>query len=98
MASSGLSSGQKLIIPAAGQPATPVVTASMPVAAAIPAPAAPAISNASTPAAQTHTVQQGETMYQIARKYGVTVIDLLDMNNRTDTNLKPGESLVVKKK
>ena len=42
-----------------------------------------------------HQVQPGETMYQIARKYNVTVIDLLDWNNRTDTTLKPGELLRI---
>ena len=44
-----------------------------------------------------HTVQPGETMYQIARKYNMTVIDLMELNNRTDTNLKPGDSVIVKK-
>ncbi|MEJ8802846.1 LysM peptidoglycan-binding domain-containing protein [Pontibacter sp. H249] len=45
-----------------------------------------------------HTVVAGESMYQISRKYGVTIKDVMEWNNRTDFNVKPGEKLLIKKK
>ncbi|QCR24546.1 LysM peptidoglycan-binding domain-containing protein [Pontibacter sp. SGAir0037] len=42
-----------------------------------------------------HTVETGETLYQITRKYGITMENLLDWNNMTDTNIKVGQQLRV---
>ncbi|MEJ8756358.1 LysM peptidoglycan-binding domain-containing protein [Pontibacter sp. H259] len=45
-----------------------------------------------------HTVATGESMYQISRKYGVTIKDVMEWNNKSDFNVKPGEKLLIKKK
>lgn len=43
-----------------------------------------------------HTVTTGETFWSIARKYGVSVNELKDWNNRTNDTLSLGEKLKVK--
>ncbi len=91
---SSLAIGQKLKLPnaeIAAEPEKPAVTAEKP--AAKPAEATPAAASG----AKSHTVQSGESMYKIARTHGLTVIDLLELNNRTDTNIKPGDVLIIKK-
>ncbi|WP_299825306.1 LysM peptidoglycan-binding domain-containing protein [uncultured Pontibacter sp.] len=45
-----------------------------------------------------HTVVTGESMYQISRKYGVTIKDVMEWNNKSDFNVKPGDKLLIKKK
>ncbi len=45
-----------------------------------------------------HTVGAGESMYQISRKYGVTIKDIMEWNKKSDFNVKPGEKLLIKKK
>ena len=45
-----------------------------------------------------HTVAAGESLYQISRKYGVTIKDMMEWNNKSDFNVKPGEKLLIKKK
>jgi len=47
-------------------------------------------------AAQTHRIARGETLYSIARKYGVTVDLLQRSNNITDpTRLRSGQELTI---
>lgn len=43
-----------------------------------------------------HIVQPGETLYQIARQYKVSIKELMDLNNKNDFNLSVGESLKVR--
>ncbi|MDX5420511.1 MAG: LysM peptidoglycan-binding domain-containing protein [Hymenobacteraceae bacterium] len=45
-----------------------------------------------------HTVVSGESLYQISRKYGVTIKDIMEWNGKSDFNVKPGDKLVIKKK
>ncbi|SIT91669.1 membrane-bound lytic murein transglycosylase D [Pontibacter indicus] len=45
-----------------------------------------------------HTVVSGESLYQISRKYGVTIKDIMEWNNKSDFNVKPGDKLVIRKK
>ncbi|MEI6633175.1 MAG: LysM peptidoglycan-binding domain-containing protein [Chlamydiota bacterium] len=48
------------------------------------------------PAGGTHTVAPGESLWKIARTYGVTVADLARENNlKTDTRVKAGQTLVI---
>lgn len=47
-----------------------------------------------TPA--THVVAQGETLYQISRKYHVSVSQLRDWNNIPDNTIKVGQTLYLK--
>ena len=45
-----------------------------------------------------HIVQKGETLFHIAKIYDIYVPDLIDFNNLTDYNVKPGDKIVYKKK
>ena len=45
----------------------------------------------------THKVAAKETMYSIARTYGISVEDLKKWNNITDNNISIGQDLIVKK-
>jgi membrane-bound lytic murein transglycosylase D len=87
----GLKPGQKLIVgeetaeEAASAPATrPVVTP---------------VANDPVPAETftEHTVQAGDTLYKIARQYGVTVQQILDWNNKTASGVSVGEKLKIGK-
>lgn len=42
-----------------------------------------------------HTVQAGETMYAISKQYGVDVEQLIDWNEKADTQLQLGEKLRI---
>jgi LysM repeat protein len=86
-----LKPGRKLIIP--GKPGQP---------AAAQAETAPAASTTTTAAKPTngeavrHTVQSGESLGVIARKYGVSVGELAAANNITDpSKVRAGQSLIV---
>ena len=50
------------------------------------------------PSAQkiTHTVQGGDTLYGIAKKYGVPVSKIKELNNLSDNNLIIGQELIIK--
>lgn len=45
-----------------------------------------------------HTVAAGESMYQISRKYDVTIKDIMQWNNKSDFNVSLGEKLLIKRK
>lgn len=45
--------------------------------------------------AKTHIVEKGETLYQLSKKYGVTVNQLRDWNNITGNNIQIGQTLKV---
>jgi membrane-bound lytic murein transglycosylase D len=45
-----------------------------------------------------HEVKATDTVYSIARKYGVTIKDLMEWNNKKDFNLSVGEKLKIVKK
>ncbi|HEX6223982.1 MAG TPA: LysM peptidoglycan-binding domain-containing protein, partial [Chryseolinea sp.] len=42
-----------------------------------------------------HEVKNTDTLYSIARKYGVTIKDLMEWNNKKDFNLAIGEKLKI---
>ena len=44
----------------------------------------------------THTVGPGDTLYSIARKYNITVQDLIRLNDKANAHIKIGEVLKVK--
>jgi LysM repeat protein len=81
-----LSIGQEIVVkkPKAGTP-TPVST---PVAATT-------SSAQKTKAGQTHTVEVQETLYGIARKYDVSVQELMKWNELASQDLKVGQVIVV---
>lgn len=90
-ASGAISPGQKLAITAPAQAsaaeAQPEKVASV----------APAASKKATGVVM-HKVAPGESMYLISRKYGVTIKEIMEWNNKPDFNVTVGESLVVKPK
>lgn len=45
-----------------------------------------------------HTIQPGETMYALAKKYEVSLKQLLEWNQKTDYNVSLGEIIIIKKK
>jgi LysM repeat protein len=40
-------------------------------------------------------VQQGDTLFSLARRYGATVEDLQRANNLTDDNIYVGQQLII---
>ncbi|AKD03324.1 peptidoglycan-binding protein [Pontibacter korlensis] len=78
---SNLKLGQELRVKA---PATPTATE-----------AAPAGNKAS--GTVHHTVASGESMYQISRKYNVTIKDIMEWNNKPDFSVSVGEKLLIKR-
>ena len=76
--------------------ATPTpTTAPTPAKAPIAPEAAPTKPQPATPTTVQHTVQAGESMYGISRKYGVTIRQIMEWNNKPDFNVRPGEVLTV---
>jgi membrane-bound lytic murein transglycosylase D len=45
-----------------------------------------------------HTVKSSDTLYSVAREYGVTIKELMDWNNKKDFSLTVGEKLRIVKK
>ena len=88
--------------PAPAAAVTPPPPAVTPAAAPAPAvesapvkaetPAAPAVADSST---QTYTVKEGEDLYAVAIRWGVSPSDLKALNNLTSTELKAGTVLKI---
>lgn len=53
---------------------------------------APAVASASE---QRHTVEQGETLYGLAKRYGTTVEEIITANPGSDSGIKTGQVLVI---
>ncbi len=49
------------------------------------------------PIPKNYTVKQGDTLYNISKRFGLTVDDLKGLNNMGDNNIKIGQILVVAK-
>jgi len=45
-----------------------------------------------------HEVQQGESLSNLASKYGVSRGQIMSFNNLTNNIITPGQTLVIKKK
>ena len=72
------------------QPVLPTATASTPVSGqSFPSPSTPA-------PGQVYVVQRGDTLYSIARKFGVTATSLQTLNNISDpTKISVGTRLII---
>ena len=82
--------------PAGGSPARPPSAAQLPDSSSAPPQAAPA---PNAPAARQHTVQPGDTVWDLAQRYGTTVDDIAAANHLADPNLiHPNEQLVIPQK
>jgi membrane-bound lytic murein transglycosylase D len=44
----------------------------------------------------THKVGEGESMYQISRKYGVSIKEIMEWNNKNDFNVSAGDELTIR--
>jgi len=51
----------------------------------------------SAPVDKLYTVKQGDTLYNISKRFGLTVDDLKSLNSLGDANIKIGQKLVVAK-
>lgn len=50
-----------------------------------------------TPATKLYTIQTGDTLYNISKRFGLTVDELKALNNMADNNIKIGQKLVIAK-
>ena len=50
-----------------------------------------------TPGNKLYTVQTGDTLYNISKRFGLTVDELKSLNSMADNNIKIGQQLVVAK-
>jgi hypothetical protein len=50
-----------------------------------------------TPANKTYTIKQGDTLYNISKRFGLTIDELKALNNMADNNIKIGQKLVIAK-
>ncbi|AUD07233.1 lytic transglycosylase [Spirosoma pollinicola] len=79
------------------RPTTPVMTSPEPKEASMPATTRSATSTSVNRSATTHSVEPGQTYYSISKLYGLTVDELLEINNLTaDDKLEVGQKLAVK--
>jgi len=53
--------------------------------------------NQATSTDKLYTVKQGDTLYNISRRFGLTVDDLKALNNMANNNIKIGQKLIVAK-
>lgn len=44
-----------------------------------------------------YTVQQGDTLYNISKRFGLTIDELKALNNMADNNIKIGQELIIEK-
>jgi flagellum-specific peptidoglycan hydrolase FlgJ len=51
----------------------------------------------STPVDKLYTVKQGDTLYNISKRFGLTIDDLKALNNMADNSIKIGQKLVIAK-
>jgi len=45
-----------------------------------------------------HKISSGETLYSLARKYNVSLKEIMEWNNKDDYSIKEGEIIVIKRK
>ncbi|GAB3332444.1 hypothetical protein GCM10027429_11810 [Marivirga atlantica] len=45
-----------------------------------------------------HKISSGETLYSLARKYNVSLKEILEWNNKDDYSIKEGEIIIIKRK
>ena len=50
-----------------------------------------------TPVNKLYTVKQGDTLYNISKRFGLTVDELKTLNRMGDNNIKIGQQLVIAK-
>ena len=48
-----------------------------------------------TPSNKLYTIKQGDTLYNISKRFGLTIDELKTLNNMADNNIKLGQQLVI---
>jgi len=82
--------------PVQNNPAPPVQSSPAPPVQNNPAPA-DTVAQAAPANNKTYTVKQGDTLYNISRRFALSVDDLKALNNLTDNGIKIGQVLVISK-
>lgn len=49
----------------------------------------------STISSKYHTIQRGETLYSIAKRYGINISKLRELNNLNNRSLTPGQKIII---
>ena len=75
-------------------PASPVQSNPAPPVQNIPAPA-DTVAQAASAGSKTYTVKQGDTLYNISKRFGLSVDVLKALNSLTDNGIKIGQVLTV---
>jgi len=52
--------------------------------------------SATAPKLNNYTIKKGDTLYSVARKFNLSISDLMDLNNMSDTALNIGQQLIIK--
>ena len=76
-------------------PYQPIVVTPTPTISPLNTPGASSIQSLPLGGERTHTVQSGDTLYNISRRYGVTVDQLKQRNNLTGDMIRVGQQLIV---
>jgi LysM repeat protein len=51
----------------------------------------------STPITKLYTIKTGDTLYNVSKRFGLTVDELKTLNNMADNSIKIGQKLVIAK-
>ncbi|MFN2284287.1 MAG: LysM peptidoglycan-binding domain-containing protein [Anaerolineae bacterium] len=73
----------------------PIIVTPTPTTSPISTPGASSIQSLPLGGERTHTVQSGDTLYNISRRYGVTVDQLKQRNNLTSDMIRVGQQLII---
>jgi eukaryotic-like serine/threonine-protein kinase len=91
-----LAIGQTLIVPSTGASTTEPTSVFGTPSEPTPFSGTPSVPTSVPGTPRTYTVQKGDTFLSIARRYGVTVTQLLQANGRTNPDrIFPGQTLVI---
>jgi len=76
-------------------PQDPIVVTPTPTISPLNTPVVGSIQSVPLGGERTHTVQSGDTLYNISRRYGVTVEQLRQRNNLTGDMIRVGQQLII---
>ncbi|MEJ5310096.1 MAG: LysM peptidoglycan-binding domain-containing protein [Anaerolineae bacterium] len=76
-------------------PQQPVVVTPTPTISPLTTPETSSLNSAQMGGERTHIVQSGDTLYNISRRYGVTVDQLRQRNNITGDMIRVGQQLII---
>ncbi len=77
------------------QPQQPIIVTPAPTVSPVSTPGASSIQSLPLGGERTHTVQSGDTLYNISRRYGITVNQLKQRNNLMGDMIRVGQQLII---